>query len=74
MTIQELINSTYCSYEYENGTKHECYEFSREELKQLFSLLAEECQDVVGSGLFDGHQQYAAAYCRDVIRKHGDAI
>jgi hypothetical protein len=72
--IKELIESTHCTYEYENGSTHECYEFSRDELKQLFSLLAEECQGVIGSGMYDGHQQYAAAECRDVIRKHGEAI
>ncbi len=31
---------------------------------------AQVCQKVTNSGMFDGNQQYASAYCRDEIKRH----
>lgn len=48
-------------------------------VKQLDSIIlaesivkecAEVCQKVTSSGMFDGNQQYASAYCRDEIKRH----
>ena len=48
-------------------------------VKQLDSIIlaelivaecAQVCQQVTSSGMFDGNQQYASAYCRDEIKRH----
>lgn len=43
-------------------------------IKKFAELLVRECSDVcqqvTSSGMFDGNQQYASAYCRDEIKRH----
>jgi hypothetical protein len=36
-------------------------------IKLVTEALAKECQRIIDSGEYDGHQQYAAAACRDAI-------
>lgn len=37
--LKELIDSAYCRHEYENGSVHESYEFSKDELILLIVLI-----------------------------------
>lgn len=46
--IKELIESAYCTYEYDNGNTHECYEFSKDELILLLTLVVEAYENERG--------------------------
>jgi hypothetical protein len=39
-------------------------------IKLITEELSKECQRIIDSGEYDGHQQYAAAACRDAILKY----
>lgn len=45
-------------------------EHQKRGLKSAMSL----CQQVIGSGEYDGHQQYAAAGCREEIRRYMEQL
>ncbi len=44
--IKELAQEHFCRQEYDNGSVHECYEFSAEELEKFAELIVRECADV----------------------------
>lgn len=47
MDINSLVESAYCETEYENGGKHCCYEFSKEELSKYTALIVEKCAEII---------------------------
>ena len=45
--IKELAQEHFCRQEYDNGSVHECYEFSAEELEKFAELIVRECIDTI---------------------------
>jgi len=45
--INKLAAKAYCRTEYDNGSVHECYEFSQEELIQFTKSIVKECESVI---------------------------
>ncbi len=46
--------------------------FAKEVQRIEREACAKVCEDVISSGDFDGHQQYAAAACRNKIRERSN--
>ena len=53
------------------GTKDDARDIWKAAQEVEREACANMCQGVIDGGEFDGHQQYAAAYCRDAIRAMG---
>jgi hypothetical protein len=45
--ILKLAKEHFCRTEYDNGSTHECYEFSETELKEFAELIVQECMELV---------------------------
>ena len=41
--VEDLAKEHFCRVEYDNGSTHECYEFSLTELKKFAELIVREC-------------------------------
>lgn len=44
--IKELVKEHYCRTEYDNGSVHECYEFSPDELEKFTEMIIGECATI----------------------------
>jgi len=54
-----------------NGDDDSQYQLNPNKFAKLIVReCADVCQQVTSSGMFDGNQQYASAYCRDEIKRH----
>ncbi len=72
--IRELAQEHFCRQEYDNGSVHECYEFSAEELEKFAELIVRECCQVV-DGMADPEEHsdryiWALHNASEKIREH----
>jgi hypothetical protein len=61
--IQELAKEHFCRVEFDNGSVHECYEFSPAELEKFAELIIRECIAV-------HEDDYGVDIIGDVLKKH----
>lgn len=70
--IKELAIPAFCRTEYDNGTIHECYEFSTDELEKFAALIVGECVEALRLVPYseDAVQFGEETVYQDAVKKH----
>jgi hypothetical protein len=53
MKIKELAKEHFCSTEFNDGTVHECYEFSEVELAKFAEQIVQDCVNTLHNNGYD---------------------
>ena len=68
--IRELAKEHFCRVEFDNGSAHECYEFSPAELDRFAELIVRECADAIVNDSRLNDVRSAANGCVRTIKQH----